>query len=292
MSRPRSGPTIAQRVVAADLRARREAAGLTLDAAADALGVHRDTVRRLEDAVTSLRPATVARLLSIYRTPPREADAVLAQLTEANRPGWWHEYRDILPTRLAGVIDLEEAAVLVRTYAPGVVPDLLRTPDYARALLRLSYPSDSEERIERRVELLAERQRRAFERDRPLRMWALLDEAAIHRTVGGPEVMADQRAHLEKIIAQVQHIRLQVLRADGPVHHLTDSGPVDVLRLAHPALRDRLILCGLRADTTIITDDVDTVRTYQAAMDSAAVLAPPPDTPLPPARASLWSTDE
>ncbi|MGD9482904.1 DUF5753 domain-containing protein [Streptomyces sp. TRM70308] len=269
-------------MIAADLRARRQAAGLTLEAAAAELGAHRDTVLRVERAATGLRPATVAHLLRIYRTPQAEARAILAGLERANAPGWWHEYRDVLPDHLTGAIDLEDNATYVRCYAPGVLPDLLRTPGYARALLRLRHPGESPERIERRAELLAARQRHAFDRARPLRLWALVDEAAVHRAVGDRAVMAAQRERLEQIIAERRHITLQVLPAGGPVHQLAASGPADLMRLAHPALADRLLLRGLRPETTTITADVDTVRTYQAAMDHAALTAPPPETPLPP----------
>ncbi|MFE3598008.1 helix-turn-helix domain-containing protein [Streptomyces sp. NPDC059096] len=281
MSQPRSGPTAALRIFAADLHARREATGLTREAAAEALGVHPDTVRRLEQAVTAPRKVTVQQLLRLYGTPDADTGTVLASLQEALRPGWWHPYRDILPDHLAGVIDLESAASLIRCYAPGVVPELLQTPDYARALLTLHHPRASDAEIERRVQLLAERRRHSTGRSEPARLWALIEEAVLARRIGSPEVMRGQIEHLERCALHPGPVTVQVVRTASGPHPLLLSGPFDVIRFDHAMMADRLVVRGLHSDVGTVTADRAAVRAYLAALDTTASLAASPTSPLP-----------
>ncbi|MFF8913319.1 helix-turn-helix domain-containing protein [Streptomyces sp. NPDC015032] len=277
MSRPRSGPTVALRLVAAELRARREAAGFTLEAAAAALGVHDMTLSRLELARTAPRRATVSHLLRLYGTPDAETETVLASLEEAQRPGWWHPYRDILPHHLAGVIDLESAASLIRTYAPGVIPELLQTPGYARALLKLRHPHAGAEEIGRRLQFLEERQRHTVCRtDRPVRLWALIEGVVLERVIGDRDVMAEQLAHLDHFAAHRRAVTLQVIPAAVGQHPLLLSGSADILRYTHRQLADRLIVRGLHPEAATVTENEGAVLAYLAAMDATAALAPPP----------------
>lgn len=279
MSRPRSGPTVALRLLAADLRSRREAAGITMEAAATALGVHEMTLSRLENARTAPRTATVGHLLRLYGTPEPEAEAVLAALHEALQPGWWHPYRDILPAHLEGTIDLESAASLIRTYAPGLVPELLQTPAYARELLTQRHPRAGEDEIERRLQLLHERQQHTLHReDSPVRLWALIEETVLARPVGSPTTMREQLEHLDQHTVHRGAVTVQVIPAAVGAHPLLLGGPADVLRYTQCALDDRLVVRGLHAEAATLTDDLDAVRTYQAAMDITATLALPPTT--------------
>ncbi|WP_063784369.1 helix-turn-helix domain-containing protein [Streptomyces sp. SBT349] len=279
MSQPRSGPTVALRLVAAELRAFREAAGLTVPRVAEAVGVHQVTIYRLEHAKHVPKPATVAYLLSLYGVPEREAERLLADLVAANNPGWWHEFRDVLPAHLTDVIDLESAATRIRLYAPGVVPDLLQTREYAGALLRMRFPSAQGEFVRRRVELLAARQRACFDRPHPLRLWAVIEEAALRRPVGSSDVMRDQIRHLEAVNARASS-SIQIMPLASPPHLMADAGAAEVLRFDHPAVADRLVVRGL-ADATI-TGEVKAVQSYIQGLDQLALLAPPPRTPFPP----------
>ncbi|MFJ2561365.1 MULTISPECIES: Scr1 family TA system antitoxin-like transcriptional regulator [unclassified Streptomyces] len=282
MSRPRSGPTVALRLFAADLRARREAAGLTIEAAAASLGVHEMTVSRLERAQTAPRTATVTHLLGLYRTPADEARHVLDALDDALRPGWWHPWRSLLPDHLAGVIDLESAAGMIRSYAPGVVPELLQTPGYARALLHLRHPYADEGEIEQRLELLYARQKHTLGRERPPRLWVLMEEAVLTRPVtDDPAVMREQLEALDRHTVRRDFVTVQVIPASAGPHPLLLGGPADILRYDHALLADRLIVRGLHAETATVTDDLGAVRTYQAAMDVTATLALSPTARLP-----------
>ncbi|MEV8333822.1 helix-turn-helix domain-containing protein [Streptomyces niveus] len=283
MSRPRSGPTVALRLLGADLRARREAAGVTLEAAAGSLGVDRATVSRLERASTVPKRRTVSALLHLYGTAKEEAEGVLRALEEAREPGWWHPWRDVLPEYLAGVIDLESAADLIRVYSPGVVPELLQTPGYARALLQLRYPRATGEEVDRLLRLLRERQEHTLRRPvRPVRLWALIEDAVLQRPVGGPAVMTEQMSFLDHYTRhRGSGITVQVIPTAVGEHPLLLSGPVSILRYAHPLLEDRLIAPNLHPGVSPITEDSDAVHTYLVAMDETAALAPPPTNPLP-----------
>ncbi|MFD5317560.1 DUF5753 domain-containing protein [Streptomyces sp. NPDC127098] len=281
MSAPRSGPTLALRLVAADLRARREAAGMTMAAAAGILTAHEITISRMERAITSLKPRAVERLLRAYGTEEREIDEMLAKLAAANRPGWWHDYRDLLSGDLAGVIDLESGAEIIRAYEPGLVPDLLQTPDYAHALLRTRFPHEAKSQVERRLELLAARQRAAFERPSPLRFWVLIEEAALHRRVGTTKVMEKQVEYLNGFVAdRSSRIAVQVMPLTVPPHPLLTSGPAEVLRFTHVHLADRLVVRGLYREAVTVTDDINAIRTYMKAFDDSCLSAPLPTTPI------------
>ncbi|WP_299539309.1 Scr1 family TA system antitoxin-like transcriptional regulator [uncultured Streptomyces sp.] len=276
--RARSGPTLEHRVLAARLRMMRERAGVPLADAARALDAHPATVRRIERAETGLDARQVEALLARYGVPEAEAASVLARLGAANLPGWWHRWRDAMEPWQFDVIGMESSAGLVRTWHPALVPELLRTPAYAAALHRTAYPDDTAARLERRLELLHERQARLHARGAAL--WALLPAAALHTDVGGPAVMARQRAALDEAAARVPRLTVQVVPLDHPPHPLTGSPPLHLLRVPAPEIGDRAVVetPGIRID---VFDDPDTVNQHRSRLDAACAAAPPPGTPLP-----------
>ncbi|TGZ11791.1 helix-turn-helix domain-containing protein [Streptomyces rhizosphaericola] len=275
--RPRSGPTVQHRVLAARLRILREQAGISLRAAADALGAHPATVRRIERAETGLDVRQVTELLRCYGAPPRIAEPILAGLGAANLPGWWHRWRDTMEGWQQDVIGVESSASLVRTWHPALVPELLRTPDYAAGLDRMRYPDDGPDRIERRVELLRERQRRLCERGTAL--WALFPAVALLTRVGGPETMAGQRRALAAAMEQ-QHVTVQVVPLDHPPHAMTGMPPLHLLRVPAPEIGDQAVLetPGVRVD---LVHEPEAVMAHRIRLDAACAAAPPPETPLP-----------
>ncbi|MET7637173.1 helix-turn-helix transcriptional regulator [Streptomyces sp. NPDC005438] len=276
MSNPRSGPTTALRVIAYELKARRQRAGLTVAMAAEALGVHTMTVTRLERAQTAPRRATVAHLMDVYGADPEERRQLLDALDRALEPGWWHSYRDVVPAHMDGLMDLESEANVIRAYCPTLVPELLRTPEYARALLEMDHPRADQEELERRGALLAARQR-----ERRGRLWAVMDESALRRPVGGPKVLAEQLEALRRYVEEPgrEGVTVQWIPIASAPHPLLLSGPVEVYRHPHPRIPDHLVLRGPHEQT--VTDTADKVFTYTAAMDIVAARAQEPDTPLP-----------
>ncbi|MFJ8750200.1 helix-turn-helix domain-containing protein [Streptomyces sp. NPDC102441] len=274
--RPRSGPTVEHRVLAARLRILRERAGVSLQAASAALGAHPATVRRIERAETGLDPYQVRVLLERYAVSDAEAEPIMAGIAAANLPGWWHAWRDAMDPWQQEVIGIESSAALVRTWHPALVPELLRTPAYEEALCR-SLSADPRARLDRHLELLAERQRRL--EDRGAALWALFPAAALHTRVGGPAVMAGQRAALEEA-AHRQHLTVQVMPLDFPPHPLTGVPPLHLLRVPAPEIGDRAVLetAGARVD---IIDEPAAVMGYRIRLDGACAAAPHPGSPLP-----------
>jgi hypothetical protein len=181
-----AGPTVLRMVVGAQLRRFREAAGIsTEDAGYEIRGSH-SKISRMELGRVGFKERDVADLLTFYGvTDPGVRDTLLDLADRANTPGWWQVYGDVVSGWFEPYLGLEQGAEVVRLFEVQNVPDLLQTPEYARALITARHPEASKEEIERRVELRMAR-RRVFERPEPLKLWAVLDEAGLHRAVGGP----------------------------------------------------------------------------------------------------------
>ncbi|MFD6329099.1 helix-turn-helix domain-containing protein [Streptomyces niveus] len=288
VSQPRSGPTVALRCFGADLRRRREAAGMTLQGVAETIKKDRATPARWENAETVPNPRMVAVLLDLYSTPAAERTEVLRALEEAKKPGWWHPWREVAEV---GVIDLESAATGIRSYAPGVLPDLLQTTEYAEALMSLRNPYEDPAVRRLRLELLEARKAHSIEggpggvanNENRAGLWVLLEQATLRRRVGGPGVMTRQLDYLEAHIADVgSSVAIQVIPPGVP-HPLAISlcGHLEILRFKEFGMGERLIQIGLHPAMTLITDDSDAVENYRMAMDVTSGYAPPRFTPLP-----------
>ncbi|MFJ8941877.1 helix-turn-helix domain-containing protein [Streptomyces sp. NPDC102395] len=240
MSERRPAPTVGQVVLGRRLQELREAAGLSREEAARALRVAPATVRRMETAEVSLKIPYVQVLLDAYGVPAQEADAFVALAEEANRPGWWQRFHDVLPEWFSLYVSLEGAARLIRSYEPHFAPGLLQTEAYARAVLESgTVGRRSPETIERHVSLRMARQRLLEGPDAP-HLWAVMDETVLRRPVGtDPAVM---RGQLDKLLefAERDRITLQVAEfADGP--HPGTSAPFSLFRFAEPELPDMVV---------------------------------------------------
>src|SRR5579859_6586110 len=146
-------------ILGRQLQALREKAGLSYDQAAEAIYSSQWTVRRMERAEGGLKPLTVKSLLMAYGvTDVREIDAFLALAKDASKPGWWHSYDDVLPSWFKVAVGLEESATLIRAYEPQVVPGLLQTEGYVRAITAASFPAAAQDFTERTVALRLARQ--------------------------------------------------------------------------------------------------------------------------------------
>jgi transcriptional regulator with XRE-family HTH domain len=207
------------------LRQLREQAGVSFEDAARAIDVTALTVRRMEKAEAGLRVPYVRELLRTYGVPAAEIDDFLVLAREANKPGWWYKYRDVLPEWFKAYVSLESEAGVIRLYEPHYVPGLLQTHDYAVALMRVGFPNASQEDLVRRAALRLKRQELLAKPDAPV-LWAILDETVLRRPVGGREVM---RAQLDRLVEALDmpKVRIQVMRfaagahpgAYGPFHH-------------------------------------------------------------------------
>lgn len=277
-NRPASSPTVLRMMVARQLQALREKAGLSYEQAADAIYSSAWTVRRMERAEGGLKPLTVKALLVAYGvTDPAEIDAFLSLARQASKAGWWHSYDDVLPSWFGTFIGLEEAASLIRGYDPHAVPGLLQTRDYACASVRIGFPDVTDDEAERRVDLRLARQH-ILTRPSPPRLWLVIDETALRRleVTTGPEVMRAQISHLVDAAAQ-PNITLQVLPFTAGLHPAM-YGPFRLFRFDHPDQPD--IAYGESLTSAYYIDKPDETATYTHALDRISAQAASPDRTL------------
>jgi transcriptional regulator with XRE-family HTH domain len=237
---PGDSPTAIRMLVGSELRRLREERGLSRAEAGDAIRASESKISRIELGRVGLRLRDVADLLTRYGLvsgPDREA--LLARVREASRPAWWQPYSDITPDWFSRYLGLESSATLIRTYEAQFVPGLLQTEDYARAVVRLGFGSASAADVARRVRLRLERQQAVLQRPDPPTLWAVVDEAALRRPIGGRKVMRDQLEALIGVVTKVPNVRLQVmpLAAGG---HAAAGGSFTILRFGkqRPHLKD------------------------------------------------------
>ncbi|MFI6647468.1 helix-turn-helix domain-containing protein [Streptomyces sp. NPDC050529] len=238
MSEARSGtsaPTVLRMILGRRLQDMRIGAGASLEDAAKALRVKSLTIRRLEKAEVALKPLYVEKLLETFGADRQEIDEFVDLAEQANKPGWWHSYRDAVPSWFTAYVSLETGAKTLRTYEPQYVTGLLQTRDYAHAVLRGGLPNGSEEDLARRVELRLRRQS-LLERDNAPTLWVVMEEAVLHRTVGSPQVMREQ---LERLldISELPHVSLDVVPFTAGAH-IGACAPFTYFRFEEPELPD------------------------------------------------------
>ena len=267
----RPGPTIRRMLVGAQLRRLRTDMGLTREEAAKAIRASEWKIHRLENGQVGFKERDLADLLDRYQvTDPDEVDELLALAREANTPGWWQHYGDVLPPWFRTYVDLESAATLIRTYEGQFVPGLLQTDDYMRAVIRDASLESSEE-VGRRVRLRMARQT-LLTREHPPRLWAVVDEAALRRPVGGREVM---RGQLERLIdaTKLPNVTLQVLPFRAGAHPAMVSA-FSILRFADRELPDVVYLEHLT--NAVYLDKRAEVERYLDVMELLCVDSQPP----------------
>jgi transcriptional regulator with XRE-family HTH domain len=230
-----SAPTVLRMILGRRLQEMRHNAGASLADAAQALRVTPLTIRRLEKAEVALKPLYVEKLLQTYGRAQQETDEFVALAEQANRPGWWHAYRDVLPNWFTAYVSLETGASTLRTYEPHYVTGLLQTPAYARGVLGGGFPNGSEEELERRVGLRLRRQS-LLERENAPTLWVVMEEAVLHRVVGGPDVMREQIDRLLEV-SELEHVSIDILPfAVGA--HVGACAPFTYFRFEEPELPD------------------------------------------------------
>ncbi|MDT0266026.1 helix-turn-helix transcriptional regulator [Streptomyces sp. DSM 44915] len=249
----------------------REAAGLSFEEAGRALDVTHATIRRMEKAQVGLKVPYVEKLLRSYGLADQaEIDAFLALVREANRPGWWHRYRDVLPEWFSAFVSLEAEADQIRAYEPHYVPGLLQTEAYATTVLRAGMPYAPAEEIERLVSLRLDRQE-LLNRPHPPLLWIVMDETVLRRPVGHPNVLRGQLTRLIEASA-LPYVRLQVMPfAAGP--HPAMYGPFHLFRFPIPELSD--IACAENLVGAAYFDQRDDVSTFREALDRMCAQAAP-----------------
>jgi transcriptional regulator with XRE-family HTH domain len=260
-------------LVGSRLRRLRTEAGISREQAGEAIRASEWKIHRLENGQVGFKERDLVDLLRLYGiTDQEEVAALLVLAREANQPGWWQPYGDLLPQWFRAYVDLEAAAAVIRTYEGQFVPGLLQTSDYMRAVMRGAQLGQSPEETERRVALRLARQALLSRPDAPL-LWAVVDEAALRRPVGGREVM---RAQLERLVdaTRLPNVTLQVLSYAAGAHPAM-VGAFSVLRFADQELPDVVYLEHLT--NAVYLDKREDVEQYLHVMETVSVRAEPPD---------------
>ncbi len=208
-------PTVRRRRLALELRRLREAAKLTCEEVAEQLECSASKISRVETGRVSVSPRDVRDILEIYGVPDVQRDALVQLARESRQKGWWHAYGDSVQPHFATYLGLESAASEIRIYEVNLIPGLLQTEEYARAVIAAGMVNSPRAEIERQVALRMERQRLTI--TSPPKVWAVLDEAALRRQVGGAEVMRLQLEYLHEL-GGLRNVSLQVIPFGGGAH--------------------------------------------------------------------------
>jgi hypothetical protein len=211
-------------------------------------------------------------LLEFYGVTGPERDGLIQLTRDARQPGWWHSFRDVLPNPYEVYIGLEAGAASIRNFEPIVIPGLLQTADYARETFRNGPIELDPDEVERLLEVRLARQKILTRDDRP-RLWAVIDEAVIHRVVGGSEVMHGQLRHLADATRQGK-TTVQVVPYRAGAHAGT-TGPfviLDYVEATDPAVVYVETLAG-----DIYLEERSDVDRYTLAFDRLVAAALHPD---------------
>jgi len=273
-SRPEQhdGPTVSRIVLGTQLRRLREEAGITREAAGDAIRASHAKISRLELGRVGFKERDVTDLLALYGVTDEEQLArVMDLMRQANTRGWWQQHSDVLPTWFENYLRLEQVAKVIRTYQVQFVPGLIQNEEYARAVIQHGHRARTEFEIERRVQLRMDRQKMLHQADAP-HLWAVIDEAALTRPFGPPRVMRAQIEHLLEV-SSAPNIDVQVL----PFHsgaHAAAGGSFTILRFAEPDLPDVVYLEQLTS--AVYLDKRSDVEDYVMIMERISVQAETP----------------
>ncbi|MFB8177339.1 helix-turn-helix domain-containing protein [Streptomyces sp. NPDC055966] len=274
-----NGPAVRRRKLGAELRMLRTGAGLTSGDAARLVGWHQSKVSRIETGASGVKPADVRSLLDAYEVRDGHLRELLLMLAGSDGAGdrhrWWHAYRGVLPPTYRDFISLESQASAMRTLETTVVPGLLQTPEYARAVTRAAVPDLDEERLDTLVEVRLARQD-VLRSDPPLELSAVLDEAVLRREVGGPDVMARQLERLTEA-ARLPQVRLQVLPFAAGAH-VGLTGPFVIFSFPSTSDLDVVVLDQLTS--SLYLERKEDLKAYSEAFDTLRIHALSPEDSL------------
>lgn len=262
-------PTVRRRRLASELRRLREAAKLTIEEVGEKLECSASKISRIETGHVGVTPRDARDLLDLYEVAPDQLEALVQLAREARKKGWWHAYNEVFTGAFVG---LESDASSLRAFQALLVPGLLQTEDYTRAVIRSIRPDWTEADVERRVGARTERQRLLSEPDPP-NYWAIMDEAVLRRTVGGPDVMTAQLRRLCDIAA-LPNVTVQVVPFDAGAHSSME-GPFLILGFPEQADPDVVYV-----DTTtggVYLEEQGDVQRYTLMFDHLRASALSPD---------------
>jgi transcriptional regulator with XRE-family HTH domain len=267
-------PTVRRRRLGIELRRLRETAGLMIEDVAVHLECSSSKVSRIETGKAVPRVRDVRDMLELYDVTDTQAGLLLTIVREAQQKGWWTDYEDVLPAAFETYVGLEAEASSLRTFQHHV-HGLLQTEEYARAMLRGGHLSDSDG-VERLVALRMRRQD-MLTKPTPIELWAVIDEAALHRLMGGAEVMRGQLARLVEL-ADLPNVTLQVLPFTKGAHAGV-IGAFTLIEFPDPTDND-VVYVDSPAGNIYLEKDKD-LRRYTLVFDHLRAAALPPDESIP-----------
>lgn len=255
-------PTVRRKRLGSELRRLREQAGLTCEEVGQRLECSGTRISRIETGRINVRPGDVHEMLDIYGVTGGEAASLVQLAREARRKGWWHTYGRVLPPWFEAYIGLESEAVRLRDFQPLVMPGLLQTEDYARAVLRAAPSAGRAEDIDQQVALRMDRQA-VLGQANPPDLRVVLSESVLRAQVGGLAIM---RAQLSRLInlAERATVTLQVLPFTAPAH-VHPISPFTILEFAEAA--DPAVVYLEHLTGNLFLENEDDVRRYAAVFD-------------------------
>jgi transcriptional regulator with XRE-family HTH domain len=259
----------------------REQAGLTVRDVARELEWAESTLYRIESARRGVKPGDVLLLMELFTRSgelvitQEQRDELLRLAREARKRGWWQTYSGAVAEPFVVYIGLEAEVSTIRAYASELVPGLLQTEQYAREIRRASLSPTDPEHTDRWIALRMARQRRLTEED-PVRLWAVLNESALHRTIGGPKVMGDQLARLVEV-SGLPNVTLQVLPFSAGAHPAMDS---PFMILGFPERGDQDVVYIEQMSQAMYVEAASEVDWYSLAFDHLRARALDPDESL------------
>jgi transcriptional regulator with XRE-family HTH domain len=271
-----NNPTALRLILGGKLRELRVRAGLDPADVDSRLGFSRSKTSRIELGRHGCKPADAMALLDLYGVQAPEQIAEFMRLVSQSRQSdWWRSFSDVLSDFFAPLVALEGAAATVRTYEPFYVPGLLQTPAYTDAVVRSGPGHLLMHEVERRVELRQQRQRQLDQPDAP-RLWAVIDESVLMRSVGGTEVMREQLLHLLSMMERPR-VTLQIAPLEVTASVGVGTG-VTYLRFALSDLRDAVYIEHLTDST--FNQKPQAVEQYRDMLDRLGACALTPKQSL------------
>jgi hypothetical protein len=266
-------PTVLKILLGAQLRRLRETAGVSRDDAGYHIRASGSKISRLELGRVSFKERDVSDLLDMYHVGGEQKDQLVQLTREANATPWWQKYREVVPDWFQVYVGLEEAATLIRVYEVQFVPGLLQTEEYARAVVMQGSPGVSADEVDNRVSVRLGRQRLFAKEENAPRLWAIVDEAALRRPMGGRDVLAGQVKRLMEAVSE-PNITLQVMpfKYGG---HGAEGGAFTIMRFPEADLPDMVYMEYLTGAHYI--DKPDEVEVYAAVMERLSVAGTSPE---------------
>lgn len=268
----RQTPTVRLRRLAAELRSLRATSGLTRETVVERTGINAATLYRIEHGRVRPQTRTLRTLLDLYGVDQEQQAELVALLRDARQRGWLHAFQSELPEHYTTYIGFEGEARSAWNYESILVPGLLQIEDYARAIVRGGLPNASREEVERRVDVRMERQA-VLRNDNPLNLWAILDEAALWRQVGGRAVMQAQLCYLIEV-SELPNVIVQVIPFDVGAHPGM-PGSFMVMQFDEAAIPDVIYLDSMAGE--LFLEEENDIRRYKLVFEHLRAVATSPE---------------